>query len=93
MNIHIDQITINVIFQPQEPMQETTRLQEPFKRGHRTPEESQARQRELSLAIIEAQQVAMQKSAERLQRKLRVIERLRVLFGDETANSVLGGII
>jgi DNA-directed RNA polymerase beta' subunit len=95
MNINIDQITINVIIQLQESVQETVQeaplLQEPFKRGHRTPEESQSKQRQLRLAIIEAQQVAMQNSAERLHRKLRVTEKLRVLFGNDTANSILGG--
>lgn len=88
MIINIDHITINVIIQPQEPVQEVTpRPQEPFKRGHRTPEEIQAR-----LALVKAQQAAMQ-CAERIQRKLRVAEKLRAIFGDETANSVLGGTV
>lgn len=86
MIINIDHITINVIIQPQEPVPEV----QPIRRGHRTPEEIQARQ--LRLALIEAQQ-AMQKCAERIQRKLRVAEKLRAAFGDEVANSVLGGAV
>lgn len=98
MIIDIDHITINVIIQPKEPVQEvvlineTPRVQKPFKRGHRRPEEIQAKQRQLSLELVKAQQAAMQ-SAERLQRKLRVAEKLRAMFGDETANSVLGGAV
>ena len=93
MIINIDHITINVIIQPKEPVHdvvlvnETPRPQEPFKRGHRTPEEVQLR-----LALVKAQQTAMQ-YAERIQRKLRVAEKLRAVFGDEVANSVLGGAV
>ena len=86
MNINIEHLTINVILQAP-VVQEAPQL---VKRGHRTPEEIQAK---LSLEIAKAQQVAMQKSAERLQRRLRVAERLRPLFGDDTANSVLGGVV
>ncbi len=89
--INIEHITINVTIQPHEPVQEATRLQEPFKRGHRTPEETQAKQ--LRLEILKTRQLAIQKSAERLQRKLRVAEKLREMFGNDVANSILGGIV
>jgi hypothetical protein len=86
MNIHIEHLTVNVSIQPHEPVPEV----QPIRRGHRTPEETQARQ--LRLALIEAQQ-AMQKSAERIQRRLRVAEKLRVMFGDDLANQHLAGVL
>jgi hypothetical protein len=87
-NINIEHITINVTIQPQEPVQEATRLQEPFKRGHRTPEEIQGR-----LELAESRQLVLQKLAERLQRRLLIAEKLRATFGNETANSVVAGVL
>lgn len=90
MNINIDHMTINVILQPPAPVVVQEAPQD-TKRGHRTPEENKAKQ--LLLEIAESRQVAMQKSAERLQRKIRIAERLRGVFGEEVANSVLGGVV
>lgn len=80
MNINIEHITINIV-QPQEPVQ-----QAPIRRGHRTQEEIQLR-----LENARLKQVALLKHATRVQHKLRVAERLRTLFGDDVANSVMAG--
>jgi len=82
MNINIEHITIKVVIQPHEPVLETPRLQEPFKRGHRTHEETQAKQCQLRLEI-----------AERLQRKFRIAEKLRSIFGSDVANQMLAGAL
>lgn len=88
MNINIDHITINVIIQPQEPehevvlVNETPRLQEPFKRGHRTPEEIQAKRQQ-------SEQLAV--SASLLEHKHLIANKVRELFGVDSANSILAG--
>lgn len=71
-------VTVNV--------QEAAPAVDPIRHGHRTPEETQ-----LKLENTRQQQIAVQKRADRLQHKLRIAERLRGLFGDEVANSVLAG--
>lgn len=83
MNINIEQLTINII-QPQEALQE--KPVNPVRRGHRTQEVAQ-----LKLEDARLKQVAAQKRADRLQYKLRIAERLRTLFGDDVANSVMAG--
>ncbi|MGY2200511.1 hypothetical protein [Pseudomonas gingeri] len=82
MKINIEHLTVNVIIQPQEPVQETPVA--PIRRGHRTQKEIQKKHESARL-----QQLALQKRADRLQYKLRVAERLRTLFGDDVANSVM----
>lgn len=83
MNIDIEHITINIIL-PQESVQEKPVA--PIRRGHRTKEEIQQKHESARL-----QQLALQKHADRLQQKLRVADRLRALFGDDVANSVMTG--
>lgn len=84
MNINIEYLTVNVTIQLQEPVQETPVAS--IRRGHRTQEEIQQKHESARL-----QQLALQKRADRLQYKLRVAERLRTLFGDDVANSVMAG--
>lgn len=88
MNIHICHMTINVIIQPQEPVQEA----QPIRRGHRDPVEQLKLELEIKQTDLMHAEKAI-KQATRQIHKYKLAERLRVLFGDETANSVLGGII
>lgn len=83
MNINIEHLTINII-QPLEALQEKPVTQ--VRHGHRTQELAQ-----LKLEDARLKQVAAQKRADRLQYKLRIAERLRTLFGDDVANSVMAG--
>lgn len=78
--------TYNVTVSVTVNVQEAAPAVAPVRRGHRTPEETQ-----LKLENTRQQQLAVQKRADRLQHKLRIAERLRGLFGDEVANSVLAG--
>lgn len=82
MNINIDHIIINVIIQPHEPAPEIPCLQPPFKRGHRTPEEIQAKRQQ-------SEQLAV--SASLLEHKHRIANKVRELFGVDSANSILAG--
>jgi hypothetical protein len=75
-------VTVTVIVNVQEAAPAVT----PIRHGHRTPQETQ-----LKLENTRQQQIAIQKRADRLQHKLRIAERLRGLFGDEVANSVMAG--
>lgn len=84
MNINIENLTVNVTIQPQEPVQEKPVA--PIRHGHRTQEENKLR-----LESARFKQIALQKHAARLQHKLRVADRLRALFGDDVANSVMAG--
>lgn len=83
MKINIEHITINIIL-PQESVQEKT--MGPIRRGHRTQEEIQ-----LKLESARLKQIDLLKHAARVQHKLRVADRLRTLFGDDIANSVMAG--
>jgi DNA polymerase II large subunit len=83
MKINIEHITINIIL-PQESAQEKPVA--PIRRGHRTQEEIQ-----LKLESARLKQIALLKHATRVQHKLRVADRLRALFGDDVANSVMAG--
>lgn len=84
MNINIEHLTVNVAIQPQEPVQEAPVAS--IRRGHRTQEEIQQKHESARL-----QQLALQKHAAHLQHKLRIADRLRALFGDDVANSVMAG--
>jgi division protein CdvB (Snf7/Vps24/ESCRT-III family) len=80
MNIHIEHLTINII-QPQELVQEKPAA--PV--GYRTQEEK------LKIESARLEHLRLQLHAAKLQHKLRIAERLRTLFGDEVANSVMAG--
>jgi len=85
MIVNIGHITINLTLTPVTlSSQDAAPAVTPVRKGHRTPEETQ-----LKLDAIKPQ-IAIQERANKLQRRIRIAERLRELFGDEVANTIMG---
>lgn len=88
MNISIEHLHITVNITQTEPA-ETPVQETPVRRCHRDGPKIDEHKQDM----LELKQQQLQLQAQRLQRKLMITQRLRNVFGDEVANSVLGGII